>query len=305
MRPAANVLPAFLLYEVVTSLQWPLTGFPYLCLLIIGIYYSMMFDITSPQNPRIKSVMRLQSKQSERREQNLIVVEGFREIGLAIKAGFESVELFVAPDVCDSERWVLLQNQFPKTFTLSGESFARLAYRESSDGFIALFRPRYFVPGDFTGRINPVFIVLEGVEKPGNLGAVLRTADAARADAVWLCDTPTDIYNPNAIRSSVGCIFTVPVLQTSSTEALQWFRENGVVTLAAALTAKEEYHLTDLTGPVALVFGTEATGLSDLWLHKSDKQILIPMRGQIDSLNVSISAAVMVFEAMRQRNFIS
>lgn len=265
----------------------------------------MMFDITSPQNPRIKSVMRLQSKQSERRELNLIVVEGFREIGLALKAGFESVELLVAPGICDHERWVSLQKLFPKTYTLSEECFARLAYREASDGLIALFRPRYFVPGDFVGRRNPVFIVLEGVEKPGNLGAVLRTADAARADAVWLCDTPTDIYNPNAIRSSVGCIFTVPVIQTSSVDALQWFHENEVITLAAALTAKEEYHRINLTCPVAIIFGTEATGLSDFWLNKSDKQILIPMRGQIDSLNVSISAAIIVFEAMRQRNFIS
>jgi len=263
----------------------------------------MMFDITSPQNPRIKSVMRLQSKQSERREQNLIVVEGFREIVLALKSGFESVELLVAPDVCDYDRWISLRNSFPKSYTLSADSFTRLAYREGSDGFIALFRPHYFVPGDFTGRSNPVFIVLEGVEKPGNLGAVLRTADAAKVDAVWLCDTPTDIFNPNAIRSSVGCIFTVPVLQTTSIEALQWFHENSVITLAAALTAQESYHQIDLTCPVALVFGTEATGLSDLWLHRADKQILIPMRGQIDSLNVSISVAVMVFEAMRQRNF--
>lgn len=263
----------------------------------------MTFDITSQQNPHIKSVLRLQAKQSERREQNLIVVEGFREIGLALQAGFESVELLAAPAISNASDLKQLQKKFPRTITLAEEVFGKLAYREGSDGFMALFRPRYYSPDDFTHRSKPVFIVLEGVEKPGNLGAVLRTADAARADAVWLCDTPTDIYNPNAIRSSVGCIFTVPVLQTSSAEALQWFRSNGVTTLAAALTASESYHLTDLTQPVALVFGTEATGLSELWLEGADKQILIPMRGKIDSLNVSISAAIMVFEAMRQRNF--
>ncbi len=263
----------------------------------------MTFDITSPQNPHIKSVLRLQAKQSERREQNLIVVEGSREIGLALQAGFESVELLAATGMCDHALLNVLKKRFPVTYTLSGESFARLAYREGSDGFIALFRPRYYTAGDFEDRVNPVFIVLEGVEKPGNLGAVLRTADAARVDAVWICDTPTDIYNPNAIRSSVGCIFTVPVLQTTSSEALLWFQNNKVVTMAAALTALKPYHEADLTGPVALVFGTEATGLSPLWLEQADHQILIPMRGQIDSLNVSISAAVMVFEAMRQRNF--
>lgn len=264
----------------------------------------MTLDITSPQNPRIKSLLKLQAKQSERRKQNLIVVEGLRETDLALQAGFESVELFSAPGITDPLVLKTIQSKFPRAFTVSNEVFAKLAYREGSDGILALFRPKYYKPDDFLHREKPLFIVLEGVEKPGNLGAVLRTADAAKADAVWLCDTPTDIYNPNAIRSSVGCIFTVPVLQSSSKEAIKWFSEHQIKTFAAALTPEAGfYHEADLTGPSALAFGTEATGLSERWLNEANHQILIPMRGKIDSLNVSISAAIMVFEAMRQRNF--
>ena len=149
----------------------------------------------------------------------------------------------------------------------------------------------------------PLILVLEAVEKPGNLGAVLRTADAAKVDAVIICDPLSDLYNPNTIRSSIGCIFTNQVVSCNSSEAIAWLREMNIPTYAAELTATDFYHETDLSGPIALIMGTEATGLSRLWLDGAEHRIKIPMLGRIDSLNVSISAAVLVFEAMRQRGF--
>lgn len=260
-------------------------------------------DITSSQNPRIKQLLRLQTKQSERRSLNMIVVEGFREINLAVISGFEPVELFFAPEVGLQRDFEIIAHAFTKRYLIAIEPFSKVAYREGSDGLIATFRPRYTCIDEVEIKPQSVYLVLEGVEKPGNLGAALRTADASRVDAVWLCDSPIDPYNPNAIRSSVGCIFTVPVIQTTSQQALDWFKKHQIDTYAAALTATESYHHQDFKRSCAIAFGTEADGLTELWLNEADKQILIPMRGKIDSLNVSVSAAVMIFEVMRQRNF--
>jgi TrmH family RNA methyltransferase len=181
--------------------------------------------------------------------------------------------------------------------------FEKMAYRENSDGIIAQVVSKFMTLENLELRSDPLIIVLEKVEKPGNLGAVLRTADAAEADAVLVCDPLTDIYNPNVIRSSIGCVFSMQVVCCSSQEALGWLKQNKIKSYAAALTAKKWYHENDLSGAVAIVLGTEADGLSEFWLSKSDDQIKIPMLGTIDSLNVSNATAVMVYEAMRQRNF--
>ena len=146
-------------------------------------------------------------------------------------------------------------------------------------------------------------LVLESVEKPGNLGAILRTADAANLDAVIICDPQTDIYNPNAIRSSIGCIFTMPVVTSTTEQTIRWLRSNSVMIFATALTAAHYYHETDFRKPSAIIMGSEASGLSDQWLDEADHLIKIPMNGKIDSMNVSASAAVVVFEALRQRGF--
>jgi TrmH family RNA methyltransferase len=146
-------------------------------------------------------------------------------------------------------------------------------------------------------------LILEGVEKPGNLGAVLRTADAAAVDAVIICDPQTDFYNPNVIRSSVGCIFTNQLAAASSEETIEWLRKNNIAIFCTYLKASKSYHLTDFTQPSAIVMGTEATGLSDVWVKNSTANIIIPMLGKIDSMNVSNAAAVVVYEAMRQREF--
>ena len=181
-------------------------------------------------------------------------------------------------------------------------AFARIAYREGSDGLIALAVPRNLKLNELKLSLNPVILILESVEKPGNLGAIMRTADAAGIDAVIVCDPLTDIYNPNAIRSGVGCVFTCQVVTSSSEEAIDWLKKKKIKVFAAALTDQALiYHHMDFRGPTALVMGTEATGLSSVWLGTSDAQIIIPMKGIADSMNVSTSAAVLVFEAVRQR----
>jgi TrmH family RNA methyltransferase len=187
-------------------------------------------------------------------------------------------------------------------FEVGLAAFTRIAYREGSDGLIALAIPRQLRLEDLVLGLNPLLLVLESVEKPGNLGALMRTADAAGIDAVIICDPLTDIYNPNSIRSGVGCIFTVQIVSTTSKEALSWLKSNNINIYAAALSKTAiVYHQIDFCNPTAIVMGTEATGLSNEWLDNSNAQIIIPMNGIADSMNVSTSAAVLVFEAVRQR----
>ena len=263
----------------------------------------MIEKITSTQNPKIKNIIKLQQKSSERKSQNLIVIEGLREISLAVKAGFSIKSVFICSDIVLPE---VVMNELKldfQYFDVSKDVYNKLAYRESTEGIIALAEPKFYQLDNLKLRENPIIIILESVEKPGNLGAILRTADAAKVDAVIISEPLTDIYNPNIIRSSVGCVFTNQIVACSSDDAIQWLKRKGIKSHAAALTAKKFYHQMDLSGPVAFVMGTEADGLTDKWLKSTDEQVIIPMSGEIDSLNVSISTAILVFEAMRQRNF--
>jgi TrmH family RNA methyltransferase len=230
------------------------------------------------------------------------VIEGARELSLAISGGYHILNLFVCDGLLDGVGEELLHKSDVRIEKVSGEVFRKMAYREKSDGIIAVSVSGQLTTDTVRLSANPFIIVLEAVEKPGNLGAILRTADAARVDAVIVCDPQTDIYNPNAIRSSIGCVFTQPIVACTSEEALQWLKQAGVRIFAAELTASEWYHKADFTQPTAIVMGTEADGLTDFWLRNADCRIKIPMRGYIDSLNVSVSAAVITFEAMRQRN---
>lgn len=261
----------------------------------------MIEKITSTQNSKIKNILKLQQKSSERRKQNLIVIEGLREINLAIKAGLKIQTVLICSEIAEPK--LLNQLGIRDYLDMSLNVYQKLAYRGSTEGVIALAEPKIQQLIDLKLRNNPLIIILESVEKPGNLGAILRTADAANVDAVIVCDPLTDIYNPNAIRSSVGCVFTNQVVACSSDEAIQWLKNNNIKSFAAALTAKDFYHDTDFNGPSAIVMGTEADGLTEKWLNNADEQIIIPMSGEIDSLNVSTSTAILVFEAMRQRNF--
>ncbi len=261
--------------------------------------------ISSLQNPVIKNVLLLCEKPRARKEQNRIVIEGLRETGLAITSGFKITDLFFAPGITPEAELKSLpaSNNKIEFIEVSTDVFNRMAYRKDSGGIIALAEPRRLVFGDLQLRKQPLVLVVETVEKPGNLGALLRTADAANLDAVIICDPQTDIYNPNAIRSSIGCIFTMPVVTTTSGEAINWLRAAGIRMFGTALTATHFYQESDFRQPSAIIMGAEATGLSDLWLNGADDLIKIPMRGKIDSMNVSASAAVVIFEAMRQRNF--
>ena len=263
-----------------------------------------MEKITSLQNPTVKRIVQL-SKSKERREQGLFVMEGARELSLAKNAGYEVESVFVCREIFAHSEYPRVLDRLPERIVteITPAIFEKLAYREHSDGIIALMRPKEHDLSSLQLPENPFIIVLEAVEKPGNLGAILRTADAAKADAVIVCDPNTDIYNPNVIRSSIGCLFTVPVGVCGSKEAHEWLQSKQVTTYAAELTAAKWYHEVDFKGPSAIIMGTEADGLTPFWLNAADVRIKIPMRGAIDSLNVSVSTAILTFEAMRQRGF--
>jgi len=259
--------------------------------------------ITSLQNPRVKNLKKLE-KASERREQNLILIEGLRESVLAQRAGYEIVNLFICEELIKGDDAYNLKD-FPATiatYHISKEIYDSLAYRETTEGVIATARPRNHRLQNIKLKASPLILVIESVEKPGNLGAMLRTCDAAGADAVFICDGKTDVYNPNVVRSSLGTAFTQQVIVCETPEAIAFFKKNNIRILAAELNADNNYFSENLKQGVAITVGTEATGLSYNWIDAADVRIKIPMLGQIDSLNVSVSAAVLLFEAVRQRS---
>jgi RNA methyltransferase, TrmH family len=265
----------------------------------------MIEKITSLQNPRIKNIIHL-LKASERQKQNLMVVEGFREISMAYKANFEIKELYFSREVTIHQRSADLMQQLSPEVRIAEVTkavFEKMAYRDNSDGLIALVTPKYKKADDLILSSKPLVLVLESVEKPGNLGAMLRTSDAAALDTIIICDPQTDIYNPNVIRSSLGCVFTQQIITCGTTEALSFLKSKGIKTYAAALTATCFYHETDFNVPCAIVMGSEANGLSNTWLKNADEMVKIPMNGKVDSLNVATSAAILIFEAKRQRGF--
>ena len=252
--------------------------------------------ITSKSNPKIKNVVKLQ-KSSERREQNRIIIEGRREIERAVACGFIVDTLFICNDIL-KESFNIAAN-YVEEVTL--EVFEKIAYREGSDGLLAVAIPKYADLKSFKPKKNPLIIVLETVEKPGNLGAIMRTADAAGVDAVIIADPRTDLYNPNAIRASIGTIFSVPLFACSSEECINWLRENNIKIYCTYLKASIDYLEADFRQGSAIVMGTEATGISDIWVDAADQNLIIPMNGIADSLNVSVTTAIVVFEAIRQR----
>ena len=264
-----------------------------------------MFDnfISSPQNPKVKRLMALQQKSSARREDSLFVVEGLREVERCIEAGYELDSLFCCPSLMTDDPVLasMTRRMESHCYEVTPEVYARIAYRGTTEGVIAIVRMRHLTLESLRLPKDPLLVVLESVEKPGNLGAVLRTADAARVDAVIVCDPLTDLYNPNLIRSSLGAFFTVPCVACSSAECIDFLRQRGVQILSAQLQDSSLYYDTDMRRATAIVMGTESTGLSPQWRQVADAHIRIPMLGRVDSLNVSVSAAILVFEAVRQR----
>lgn len=262
-------------------------------------------SITSPTNARIRHLLRLQGKPRERREAGVVIVEGLREIRMAMAAGYTPRELYVAEGLVPTDSLAGISEYFAETpsFLLSQEAFARIAYRENRDGVVALFESRTHNLESLRISDNPLLLIAESVEKPGNLGALLRIADAAGVDALILCDPRTDIYNPNVVRASIGTLFSVQVGMAGSLEVLSWLQHKGIRPYAAALAPQAiPYTQVDFCLPSAIVVGTESDGLSPLWLGACPDHIIIPMQGRADSLNVSVSAAIIVYEAIRQRN---
>jgi len=261
--------------------------------------------ITSTQNQRIKWLQQLE-KSGTRRELQCFVVEGFREMNLALRAGYSFVSVFFCKQLASADVLEFVEKLLAdsvEVLEVDNHVFAKLAYRESSDGIVGVARMRNLSLSDLRLNNNSLVLVLEAIEKPGNLGAILRTADAASVDAVIIADVRTDVFNPNVVRSSVGTLFTNKLAVAASDEVYKFLKSHGFTVYAAALSAEHFYHQIDYCGNCAIVMGTEAWGLTEFWLNNCDEQIKIPMRGKIDSLNVSVSTAILVFEAMRQRGF--
>lgn len=283
--------------------------------------------ITSAQNRKVKELLTLVEKSKERSAAGLFVVEGQRELGHCLDAGFIPETLFICGEVMAVQNNAVngaktghlteniegkdgLDALIAKAEALNPRLgvvqipaflYEKVAYRGSTEGIIAEVHSVPRSLEDLRLGERPLVMVLESVEKPGNLGAVLRSADAAGADAVIVCDPLTDIWNPNLIRSSVGAVFSVPVAVCTSADAIAFLKERGIHILTAQLQDSEWYYDTDMTGATALVMGTESTGLTQAWRDSADAHIKIPMLGRLDSLNVSVSAAVLLYEAVRQR----
>src|SRR6478736_8186391 len=260
----------------------------------------MHFKITSTQNPKVKSLMALE-KPRERKKQQLFIIEGKREIELAVEAGYKIGNIFFCDEITDLDDIPQQLKEEKLIIPVSKEVFDKIAVRESTGGVIAVAEQKAHLLSQIKLRKNPLVLILEAVEKPGNLGAILRTADAAAVDAVIICDPQTDFYNPNVIRSSVGCVFTNQLAAVTSDDAISWLKKNQIKIFCTSLQASKPYHQIDYTQPCAIVMGTEATGLSETWTNNSEANIIIPMQGKIDSMNVSNATAVIVFEAIRQR----
>ena len=271
-------------------------------------------NISSAQNPKIKHLLSLQEKSRLRKEEGLFVVEGVREVARALDAGYQAATLFVCPEIFtagEGPEHAALAALIEGTADRAGEKplvvevpsslYEKIALRGSSEGIIAEMKVRSHRLKDLILPENALIIVLESIEKPGNLGAILRSADGAGADALIVCDPLADVYNPNVLRSSLGALFSVPTAVCSSEEAIAFLQQQKVQILTAQLQDSKPYYNVDMTGPTALIIGSEADGLTDAWRAATDRHILIPMLGKMDSLNASVSAAILLYEARRQR----
>ncbi|AEM69332.1 tRNA/rRNA methyltransferase (SpoU) [Allomuricauda ruestringensis DSM 13258] len=261
--------------------------------------------ISSVQNPLVKKVLQLKEKSRERKKTGLFVVEGQREIELAQKGGYMLQSLLFCPEIMDSatiESFIKASN--PEIIQVSEGVYNKIAHRGTTEGVLGLMLTKDHALEYISFKNKtPLVLVAEAPEKPGNIGALLRTADAAAVDAVLIANPKSDLYSPNIIRSSVGCLFTNQIGVGTTDEIITFLQTNQIKIYCAALTASKNYVDCDFKAASALVMGTEATGLTENWLKNSDQNIIIPMQGEIDSMNVSVSAAILIFEAKRQRGF--
>ena len=262
-----------------------------------------MKQITSSQNPFIKSLVLLQEKAKARKQSGTFLIEGIREIEMAIKGNYEIETILFLPELISLQQITKLTDNQIDLVEISKEVYQKLAYRDTTEGILAVAKTKSLQIEDLKLPENPLILVMEAIEKPGNIGALLRTCDAAKVDAVIIANPKTDLYNPNIVRSSVGCLFTNQIATGSTEEVIDFLIQNNINFYSATLQNSTSYHTQDYTKGTALVVGTEATGLSELWREKATQNIIIPMQGEIDSMNVSVAAAVLIFEAKRQREF--
>lgn len=269
----------------------------------------MIKEISSLQNELVKEIVQLQEKSRVRKKQGLFIIEGQREIKLAIEGAYQFKQLLFCEDIISKHEidQIILatkQKQPPVLIKISIQVYQKIAHRKTTEGVVAVAESKELSLKGLELKNDCLILIAEASEKPGNIGALLRTADAANLDAVIIANPKTDFYNPNIIRSSVGCVFTNQIAQGSTDEILGLIKQKKINIYAAALDKRSlPYHQIDYTKSSAIVVGTEATGLSEQWMENANQNIIIPMQGKIDSLNVSVSAAIVIFEAKRQRNF--
>jgi len=266
-----------------------------------------LLQISSLQNHRIKQLINLK-KRRERDRSRLTTVEGVREIGHALAADIIPVEVYCCPEYFDAEAQqlfstleTLASSHKTTIYLVTAAIFAKIAYRGESGG---LFMTIPYITRDLMQlplSPNPFFVIVEGVEKPGNLGAIMRTADAVNVDGVIVCAGATDLHNPNVVRASLGALFTVPIVETERETLINWLHQHGIQIVAADPIATTYHMAAPLGGPVAIVMGSEADGLTPEWLQVADISVKIPMFGTVDSLNLSVATAVLLYEAVRQR----
>ena len=263
-----------------------------------------MKEITSIHNAYLKDLLKLQEKSRERKKKGLFIIEGKREISLAIAADYQFDTILYFEDLISEKEVLHLFNANINRILISKEVYQKLAYRDSTEGIIAVTKAKDFSLDKIKFKTaNPLILVAEGVEKPGNIGALLRTADAANVAAVFIANPKSDLYNANIIRSSIGCVFTNQIAVGTSEEIMTFLAENKISSYATTLQNSNEYHKENYTDATAIVVGTEATGLTSVFREKASQNINIPMQGIIDSMNVSVAAAIVLFEAKRQREF--
>lgn len=262
----------------------------------------MFKHLTSAQNPKIKQLVRLKERR-ERDATGLFLIEGYREIERAVRGKVEFEALFVCPSLfLGSNEPNLMASVQTEIFELPTHLFEKISYRDRPDGLIGIAHQMQKKLIDLPSCAAPLYVVAEAIEKPGNLGTILRSADGVGADGVIVCDRCTDIYNPNVVRASVGTLFTLPVVEAEGSQTLQWLKERKTQIVAATPSAEQEYTAVDLRGPLAIVVGTEQLGLSERWMKAADIRVKIPMCGVADSLNVATATTLLIYEALRQRS---
>lgn len=258
--------------------------------------------ITSLQNPKVKEVVGLRDRK-DRKATDLFLIEGYRELTRALDSGREIKTLFYCPELFLGSNEQDLRNKCKSALHLrcTPEVFRKISYRDRPDGLLAIAPQQHLGLGDLKLRQNPFLLIAESIEKPGNLGTILRSSDAAGVDGVIICDPTTDIHNPNVVRSSVGTLFTQQVFEADSLETLAFLKKRGISIVAATPQAKQEFTQADFKGPLAIVVGTEQYGLSDAWMKEADILVRIPMFGVADSLNVASATTLLLYEVVRQR----